>query len=182
MNGTKRAFRKGEFITNTNKPGSFAIFEGNECESYGSFKKYTAVLSFEPSKHHQVESGEWVTSPYLDIAVPGRKCETTVDGDTESYWWRPCTDKEKERALDILQGYGYFWNEELKAVIARESGEIIKSIVEPKLEYNGEVVKTASSKLKDLLRKVCDAMIKDKYSYSTRYYCYGDFWDGDYWD
>ena len=33
MNGEKRIFQKGEFITNTNKPTSFAIFEGIEMES-----------------------------------------------------------------------------------------------------------------------------------------------------
>lgn len=185
MNGEKRAFKKGEFITNTNKPGSFAIFEGIECESYTTTKKYSVIAAYDPAKYREnPEGGGWATLPYLEVASAVTRCTTTVDGDTESFWWRPCNEREVERAMDILQSYGYYWNSDLQAIIAKDTGEIIRTIVEPKLEYNGDVVKPISQKLKELLKKVCDNIIKNKYSYQSNaaYYCYGDFWDGEYWD
>ena len=45
MNEVKRDFKKGEFIMNTNKPGSFAIFEGIEAESYSATKKYSVIVN-----------------------------------------------------------------------------------------------------------------------------------------
>lgn len=184
MNGTKRTFKKGEFITNTNKPGSFAIFEGIECESYGVTKKYSAIASYDPSKYREnPNGGGWASLPYLEVATKTTRCTTTVDGDTESFWWRPCTEEEIEKATDILQDYGYYWNDDLLSIISKDTGEIVRTIVEPKVEYNGDVIKPISKKFKELLRKVCDNIIKDKYSYkTTTCYCYGDFWDGECWD
>jgi len=185
-NKVKREFTKGEFITNTNKPGSFAIFEGIEVESATVNKKYSVIVSYEPKKYRELPNGRgWDSLPYLDVATKSTRCEQTVDGDTESFWWRPCTESEKETALSILQDYGYYWNDELCAIIAKDTGEIIRTIVEPKIEYNGDVVKPISNKFKKLLKKVCDEITKKKYSYQTTYYggysCY-DFWDGECWD
>ena len=184
MNGTKRAFKKGEFVTNTNKPGSFAIFEGIECESYSVNKKYSVIAAYDPAKYRENPNGSgWATLPYLEVATASTRCTTTVDGDTESFWWRPCTESEVERAIDILQGYGYYWNSDLQAIIDKNTGEIVRTIIEPKVEYNGDVVKPISQKFKELLKSVCDKIIEDKYSYkSAAYYCYGDFWDGECWD
>ena len=182
----KRTFEKGEFITNTNKPGSFAIFEGVECESQSAYcKKYSVIAYYDPSKYRELEHGGWGTSPHLDVATRTTRCEQTVDGDTTSYWWRPCNVNEKEKAIDLLQQYGYYWNDDLKAIVAKDTGDIVRTIVEPKLEYNGEVVKPISQRFKDLLRKVCDEIINRKYSYksqSAAYYNeYGGFW-GEEWD
>ncbi len=184
MNGAKRAFKKGEFITNTNKPGSFAIFEGIECESYTTSKKYSVIVYYDPNKYCENDNGSgWVHKPHLDVATNSTRCDITVDGDTESYWWKPCSDKEIEKAIDILQSYGYYWNEDLLAVVAKDTGEIIRTVIEPKVEYNGEVVKPISQRLKELLKNVCDGIIKKKYSYQGTYvYNYMDFWDGECWD
>ena len=180
----KRQFEKGEFITNTNKPGSFAIFEGVECDSQSSYyKKYSVIAYYDPAKYRELPGGNWGTVPHLDVATRTTRCEQSVDGDTESYWWRPCTPREKERAIDILQQYGYYWNEDLTAIVAKDTGEIVRTIVEPKLQYNGEVVKPISQKLKDLLKRVCDEIIDRKYSYKTAYVNdYYGFWDGECWD
>jgi hypothetical protein len=179
-----RKFKKGEFITNTNKPGSFAIFEGIEVESYSTMKKFSAIAAYDPNKYRELPNGAgWATQPFLDVATKTKRCDTTVDGDTTSYWWRPCSEKEIEKAIDILHGYGYYWNEDLLSIIDKETGEVIRTVVEPKLEYHGEVVKPISQKFKELLSKVCHGIIEKKYSYKTSYYggCYG-FWDEEYWD
>jgi hypothetical protein len=57
-------------------------------------------------------------------------------------------------------------------------------VVEPNLEYHGEVVKPISQKLKELLSKVCHGIIEKKYSYKSTYYnnAYAGFWDEEYWD
>lgn len=184
MNEVKRDFKKGEFIMNTNKPGSFAIFEGIEAESYSATKKYSVIVSYDPSKYRELPTGGWGSLPYIEVATKCTRCETTVDGDTSSYWWRPCTESEKEKAIGVLQEYGYYWNEELLSIIDKETGEIVRTVVEPKIEYNGEVVKPISQKLRSLLKRVCDEITKKRYSYQSTYYggCCGGFWEGDYWD
>lgn len=183
MNENKFVFSKGDFLTNPNKPGSFAIFEGVECESYSSLKKYTAILAYDPSKYHEVSEGVWNTSPYLDIPTNLTRCATKIDGNTQSYWWRKCTLEEKEKALNILQDHGYYWNEDLMSVIQKDTGEIIRTAANPKIEYNGDVVKPISQETKNMMKSVCDKIIEKKYSYTTgRQYCYGGFWDGEYWD
>ena len=184
MNEDKRFFEKGDFVTNPNKPGSFAIFEGIECESYSSLKKYSAIAAYDPSKFQEITKGNWETLPYLEVATKTTRCSTKIDGDAPSYWFRLCTEKEKENALNVLQDYGYYWNEDLLSIISKDTGEIIRTIADPKIEYNGNVIKPISRKLKDMLKNVCDSIIKKKYSYNseTYYSCYGGFWDGEIWD
>ena len=180
-----RRFRKGEFLTNTNKPGSFVIFEGIEEESYSTMKKYSVIAAYDPSKYRENPSGSgWMTSPYLEVSTRATRCTQTVDGDTNSYWWRPCTPGEVEKAIKILSDYGYYWNEDLLSLIAKDTGEIVSTVVEPKLKYNGEVVKPISQKLKELLSKVCHGIIEKKYSYKSTYYnnAYAGFWDEEGWD
>ena len=179
-----RKFKKGEFLTNTNKPGSFVIFEGIEDESCSTMKKYSTLVSYDPSKYREnPNGGGWITSPYLDVSTNAIRCTQTVDGDTNSYWWRPCTQQEIEKAISILNDYGYYWNEDMLSIIAKDTGEIVSTVAEPKLEYNGEVVKPISQKFKELLSKVCHGIIEKKYSYRTTYYSgYAGFWDEEYWD
>lgn len=183
MNGEKRIFQKGEFITNTNKPTSFAIFEGIEMESYGVNKKYSVIAAYDPSKYRELPNGGgWASQPYLEVATSTTRCEQTVDGDTESYWWKPCTPEQKEKAIATLEDYGYHWNEELMAIVDKETGEIVRTIVVPKLEYHGEVVKPITQKVKAFLLKVCKEINMKKYSYQTNYYsggygCWDEYWD-----
>jgi hypothetical protein len=183
MNEVRRVFRKGEFITYTNKPGSFAIFEGIELDSNTTIKKYSVIVFYDPKKYCEDPNGcGWVTMPFLEVATSKTRCTQTAEG-SESSWWRVCTEEEKEKALDTLQEYGYYWNEDLESIISKDTGEILRKITEPVLEYNGEVVKPISSEMKTLLKKVCNEITEKKYSYqNTSYYCYGDFWNGDYWD
>ena len=183
MNEGKRMFRKGEFITYTNKPGSFAIFEGIEDDRSDSAKKYSVIVFYDPKKYCESSNGNgWTIMPFMEVATSKTRCTQKAEC-FESSWWRPCTKKEKERALDTLQEYGYYWNEELKSIINKDTGEILRKIIEPKLDYNGDVVKPISSEMRTLLKKVCDEITEKEYSYqSSQYYCYGDFWNGDFWD
>jgi hypothetical protein len=69
------------------------------------------------------------------------------------------------------------------SVIQKDTGEIIRTAANPKIEYNGDVVKPISQETKNMMKSVCDKIIEKKYSYTTgRQYCYGGFWDGEYWD
>ena len=183
MNEVKHMFRKGEFITYTNKPGSFAIFEGIELDSSTSLRKYSVIVFYDPKKYCENPNGcGWTSMPFIEVATSRTRCTQTAEP-YETSWWRPCTKEEKERALDILQEYGYYWNEELESIISKDTGEILRKIAEPVIEYNGEVVKPISSEMKTLLKRVCDEMTERKYSYqNASYYCYGDFWNGECWE
>ena len=156
-------FIPGDFITNSNKPGSFAIFEGIESESISStYKKYSVIAYYDPRKYMELPDGSWGSIPNMDVATSTTRCDQLVDGDSDSFWWSVCTPQEKERALGILEDYGYYWNEDLLSIIDKKTGEIVRNIIQPKIEYNGETVKPISKKLKNLLRKVCDGIIKNK--------------------
>lgn len=184
MNETKRTFKKGDFITNTNKPGSFAIFEGIERESYTTSKKFSVIVYYDPNKYCENQNGSgWDYQKFLEVATTKTRCDQTVDGE-ESYWWKLCTEEEIEKAIQVLWDYGYCWNEKLLCIVNRETGEVVRPITEPNLKYNGETVRPISKRLKDLLIGACKKMIEKKYSYSSNYYqvCYGGFWDGECWD
>jgi hypothetical protein len=180
MNEVKRAFRRGEFVTNANKPGSFAIFEGIKIETNSVFDKYSVIVAYDPNKYRELPSGGWASQPYLDVATSTTRCEQSVDGDTSSSWWRPCTEREVEAAIEILESYGYHWDEESLSIIDTTTGEVVRTVITPEAKYNGEIVRPISRKLKELLKKVCDEITKKKYSYQNAHY-YG-FWDGDCWD
>lgn len=177
------SFKKGDFITNKNKPGSFAIFEGIEAESYTTVKKYSVIACYDPSKYKQLSNGRYACVPYLDVATRTERCEQTVDGDTSSYWWRLCSDKEKKMAIKLLEDYGFGWDAESKSIVKKDTGEIVRTIIEPKIEYNGQIVKPISRRLKELLRKVCNDITKKKYAYSYSHNdYYNEFWGYDCWD
>ena len=184
MNKETYKFKPGDFITNSNKPGSFAIFEGIGYQtSYAMYNKYSVIANYDPRKYMELSNGTWDSIPNLDVATSTTRCDQLVDGDTDSFWWRLCTQQEKEKSIGILDSYGYYWNENLLAIIDKNTGEIVRNIVQPKIEYNGETIKPISKKLKDLLRKVCDRIIKNKYSYSYSSSYYGEHGDYyDYWD
>ena len=183
-----KKFEKGQFLTNSNKPGSFVIFEGIERDSTTVTKRYSVIANYEPSKYRELPNGTWGSTPFMEVATNTTRCQQTVEGDETSYWWRPCTEREKETAISVLHNYGYYWNEELKALINEETGEIVRTIITPKLEYHGELIRPITQEYKDLLRKICFDANKAKYSYENTNYrysggygCYGG-WDEDWYD
>lgn len=183
-NNSTHMFTKGEFITNTNKPGSFAIFEGIECESYGNTRKYSAIAYYDPNRYMESPDGSgWGYQPFIEVATAKTRCTQTVDGG-ETYWWKSCSAEEIEEAFGVLHDYGYYWNEDLNSIIDRKTGEIIRTVSEPIIKYNGDVVKPISKKFKDLLKYVCDKITEKKYSYQYQgaYRSMYDFWDGECWD
>ena len=164
-----RMFKKGDFITYNNKPGSFSIFEGIDL-STSSYKRFSVIVDYDPNKYRKHDDGEYKSSPFFEVATKTTRCDKTVDEGYETYWVRVCTDAEKERAIDIMQQYGYYWNEDLLAVINKETGEIIRKVVNPKLEYHGEIIRPITKRLKKLLRIFCVENNKKKYSATTYYY------------
>ena len=175
----KRTFKKGDFITFDNKPGSFVIFEGIDI-STTSYKKLSVIANYDPSKYRQHEDGTYRTSPFLEVATKFTRCEKTVDEEKETYWVRLCTEAEKGKALEKLAEYGYGWDEENLAITNKNTGELIRKVVEPKVEYHGEIIRPITEKFKKLLRLFCVESNKKKYSYSGTGYPYGRYWDEDY--
>lgn len=173
----KKTFKKGDFITYDNKPGSFVIFEGID-NSTSSYKKLSVIANYDPSKYRQHDDGTYRTSPFLEVATKDTRCEKTLDDEKETFWVRLCTPREKENALAKLEEYGYYWNEDLLALIDKETGEIIRKVITPKIEYHGEIIKPITEKFKKLLRMFCIETNRKKYSYQndTRYQ-YGRYWD-----
>jgi hypothetical protein len=176
METEKKFFKKGDFITYDNKPGSFVIYEGID-NSTTSYKKLSVIVNYDPSKYRQHEDGTYRTSPFLEVATKSARCEKTLDDDRETYWIRLCTPAEKEKAIDLLQENGYYWNEDLLAIIDIETGEIVRKIVEPKVEYHGEIIRPITEKFKKILRMFCVESNKKKYSYQNDYRYNGRYWD-----
>lgn len=178
-NKTPKVFEPGDFLTYDNKPGSFAIFEGIEQPSNTTTRKFSVLASYDPSKYREHEDGAWRSSPFIEVATRDTRCSQLVENACESFWWRVCTEAEKEKAIDILQQYGYYWNEDLLSIISKDTGEIIRTVAKPTLEYHGEIVKPITKKIKEFIQNLCFEGIKKKYSYSQT--CYHGCWDG-YWD
>jgi hypothetical protein len=179
MESEKRFFKQGDFVTYDNKPGSFVIFEGID-NSTSNYKKLSVIVNYDPSKYRQHDDGTYRSSPFLEVATKNTRCEKTLDEDKETYWVRLCTPTEKAKALKTLEEYGYVWNEELLAIVDKNTGEIIRKVVAPKVEYHGEIIRPITKKFKKLLRMFCIETNKKKYSYQNSGYPYGRYpaWDG----
>ena len=177
-----KKFKPGDFITFSNKEGSFAIYEGVDI-STSSLKKLTSILSYDPSKYVKTEEG-YKTCPFLEISSKTKNCEKTIDTDESSYWVRKCNAEEIERAIKIMKDYGYIWDEENLSVLYASSGSVATKIRIPKIEYNGQIIKATPDKLKALLKVFCkEKSKKQNYSYGgTAFwdmYGYDNYWDYD---
>ena len=179
---TNNKFNPGDFVTFSNKKGSFAIYEGVDA-STTSYKKLTVLLYYDPSKYTQTDEG-YKMIPFMETSKKNKPCEKTVDTDENSYWTRRCTAEEIDEALEVMREYGYLWDEENLAVVAADSGDVITKIRLPKIEYKGQVIKPMTEKFKKLLKFFCLEKNKKTYSYPdnySRYWdmmgCYEDYWD-----
>lgn len=183
MDENKFKFQPGDFVTFSNKPGSFAIYEGVDL-SVSSYKKLSVLLYYDPSKYTQTEEG-YVMRPFLEYSNKGQMCEKTLETDEPSYWTRRCNAVELEEALGILHNHGLIWDEENLAVVDAETGEIKTKTHMPKIEYKGQIIKPMSLKFKKLLKLFClSKNPKYSYNYSNDNYwgrygegCYDDYWD-----
>lgn len=187
----KRKFEKGDFLKYENKPSSFAIFEGVDLmPSYQYTKKLSVAAFYDPSKYCENENGiGWSSRPVLEVAKNGKPCEKTLDTYEEDYFWKICTEAEKQDAIEKLLEYGYIWNQDLLALVDVETGEVVHKIIIPKLEYNGDVIKPMCEEHKELLKDF--VISKNTYSYNGGYnngygsghngYCahgaYEEYWD-----
>lgn len=169
MEETKKIFNKGDFIKNINKPKAFGIFEGIDLDPSMKYsKKYSLVVYFDPSKYCKDEDGPgWSSRPVLDITQNGVPCEKTIDTLKEDYSWRVCNDEEKQQAIEKLEEYNLYWDEEIMSLVDKESGEILHKMIIPKLEYHGEVIKPIQIEFKSLLKNYIKK--ENKPSYSTSY-------------
>lgn len=161
----------GDFITYVNKPGAFGIYEGVLVDSTTQYlKSYSLVLYYEPNKYVDTEDG-YKAIEYLDIATDSKRCEKTIDTNKENYWWHVATSKQKEEAINKLKEKGYLWDEENFRLINIETGEIVKKIYFPKIEYKGEIIKPICEKFKNFLKN----FVKTKTKPSTTSYTQGGY-------
>lgn len=151
--GEKRVLKEGDFIKRDNRKGSFMIYEGKNI-SDTCVKKLTLICAYDPEKYMQTSAG-YDHVPYLDVAKDGKLCGETIDTDKEDYWISLCTPTEKADAIEILEQYGYVWDEENLALVDMVTGEIIKKIVIPDNTYYGEIVRPITDDFKGILKKSC---------------------------
>lgn len=170
--GEKRVFKEGDFIKRDNRKGSFMIYEGKNI-SDTCVKKLTVVCAYDPEKYMQTKCG-YDHVPHLEVPMKGKPCSETIDTDKEDYWISLCTPTEKADAIQILEEYGYIWDEENLALVDMVTGEIIKRIVIPDNTYYGEIVRPITDDFKDILKKSC--LEKSKPTYPTHSPSYQD-WD-----
>ena len=160
-------FEKGDFLTWVNKPGCFGIYEGknlNDSTTYA--KRMTLIVFFDPSKYTETNDG-YKNVPFLDVSKGAHVCEKTVDTEKEDYWWHKANEQQKIDAINTLAEWGYYWDEEELALVEIATGEIIKRIIIPKIEYNGEIVKPIRQSFKDKL--VDFVKLKNKPTTTTNY-------------
>ena len=176
----RNKFEKGDFVTWTNKPGSFGIYEGNNLSESSSYKRLTLALYFDPSKLIRLENGTYEEVEHIEIASDDKKCEKTLDTEYEDYWWHKLTPTQYENAISTLEKLGYRWDEENLELINIETQQVVKKIFIPKIEYNGEIIKPITKNLKDKLNNFVKTKNKNTTSYYPNY-CYGqqyeEFWD-----
>lgn len=172
----KRPFYKGCFVTTCNKEGTFCIYEGEEVRAkYSAQKRYSVILSYDPKKYMKTEEGKWDSVPFLEVDDGNNPCEKQVDDKCESYWERLCTDEEIEQAHKIINQYGFAWNEKTLTLTKIATGEIVRRLKTPKIEYSGEKIVPITKEKMSLLKKVCkDA---NKPLATAHDYC-EEYWNG----
>ena len=186
---TDKQFKPGDFITFQNKPGAFAIYEGNDIST--TYKRYSLVLSYNPKKYVETSEG-YQTKPMLEYSTMKEDCNDTIEDDHETYWSRLCTTSEKENATRFLEEHGYSWDETTLTLMDKNTGQIITKVKQPKWEYNGEIIKHTTTSMRNLLKQTCINKNKRKeyaYSYADDYpnnstawwNKFGNYYD-DYWD
>lgn len=186
---TNKQFEPGDFITFTNTPGTFVIYEGNDISK--TYKRYSLILSYNPQKYIETSEG-YQRKPTLSYSTMNEDCADTIDDDHETYWNRLCTDSEKENAIRTIEGYGYTWDEKTLTLKDKNTGEIITKAKLPKWEYNGETIKHTTMAMRNLLKQTC--INKNKTKECSYYYAddypnnsttwwrkFGNYYD-DYWD
>ena len=163
-------FCAGDFIKKkTASDFSFAIFEGNDVStSYAAYYKEYSLLAFYDSRCWDFKDGKWDFFPQLKLQSTESKMET-CDSLYESYFWGLCTPEEKERALEILKGIGYSWDEKtLSLKNITSNTEVCRcSIISD--EYDGTLVTPSDTTRRGLIRKCLEAK---KMSPSYNYYDY----------
>ena len=174
INNNNKLFKPGDFITFTNKEGSFAIYEGIDIAT-SRFKKLTVILSYDPNKYVKTEEG-YKMCPSIETSTKLTNCETTVDTNEETYWVRKCNEDEIKEALKIMKEFGYDWNENDLSVIDAKTKSIITKIHIPKIEYKGQIIKPTPSDLKQLLKTFCIEKNKNTAYYSNS--LYSRYWEG----
>jgi hypothetical protein len=172
-------FRPGDFITFSNKPGAFAIYEGIDVSISSTFKRYTAILSYDPSKYTQTDEGYRMV-PSLEVSSKLRNCEKTIDTNESTYWTRKCTKEEVEKALEVMKTYGYEWDYKTLSIVAIGTGDVIAKVHFPKIEYTGQIIKPMTEKFKNMLKMFC--INKNKTTaydsdYYSRYWNYEEYWE-----
>jgi len=178
-----KIFEKGDFVGWINVPGSFGIYEGKNLNTNGTYpKKMSLIMYYNPRKYMQV-GDSYKEQPYMEVAENGNPCEKTIDTDKEDYWWHVLTPMQYENALNVLEKHGYRWDEESLALIKIDTGEIVKQIAAPKLEYNGEIVKPIRQDFKSKLTNFVKTQTKSTpYYYSGYGCCHFPSEVDDYWD
>lgn len=177
----EKFFNKGDFVKyvtfNKDKEKvTFGIFEGVDLAPQWQYaKKYSLVAYYDSYQYCSNPNigGAWEYRPVLTVASKNKECEKTIDTLVEDTWWKPCSEEEKKQALEILESYGYHWDEELLALVDMETGEIVHKIVAPKLEYHGDTIKPICSNLREKLKKSVLGQVKT--SVNNTHYSYGRY-------
>lgn len=176
----------GDFLVSTiayNGNQIFAIFEGHEIYSttYTSSNPDYSLLAHYESKPYQY-SYHAPTGPTLEIATQGKPCSHKIYIKENPTTWRKCTDEEKAEFINILAQHGYYWIEDTWELVESETGQIVASITQPKLIYNGCVCKhiseSAHSYLQDKCAKEAESIFMPIPISTTSYHqsCYSEVW------
>lgn len=175
-----KIFKKGDFIKNKQRNGSFAIFEGKDSTSANyAIKHYSLALYYEPKKYTCLGDGVWGYVPSLEVSTPSNGCATDVDTDKEDYWWGLCTEEEISAALQIIYDNGYIYDRDAMTIINRKNGKTVRRLTTPQPSYKGEIIKPITI----ILKKALHSCIHFKRSsYSSSYGGYSNFNYGEYQD
>lgn len=183
MGDLGQKFKKGDFITYNTKKGSFVIYEGCDVSTNSNMKKLTIGAWFDPEKwtNDPIEN-RWRYMPFFEHSTKNKNCEKSIDTDIQTYWWRYCTEEEKENAIKKLEEYGLSWNEETLSLVSLETGETVYTLCEPNISYDGKVINLISKKRFSSLVNFCVTKNKSAYDYSRGGYYPHNYNPYDFWD
>lgn len=172
-------FKPGDFIRRCYDKEHFYIYEGEDRSISQYYKKFSVAVEYDPKTNGKWDSscGKFNYDPLL--LFDGKNGSLTIDANEENTTYEILPEKDKEKALEVLSKYGYYWDDKDMTLCDTSSGEIVFKIAQPKIEYHGELIHVITKSLKDFLLSICRSKAKPSYSGYSGYNCYGNY---DYYD
>ena len=153
----KRQFERGDIITKSSVKGWFVIYDGTPINVTTYTKKYALVLYYDPEKYQKVDdSGTWDKREFLSYATCTEACAENIDENKETFWYTIAEGEDLEAVHKKLAEMHLHWDRDTLTLTNTETGEVIKQLKSPKLNYDGLPIIPSNG----FLRSICATIDK----------------------